>query len=245
MIGGLLPSTRTLAVSPPEHEPVPFTQYWNIIANQLADSLFSRARLQSSNTVYVDKKHTASDVARYLEKQLSVSLKKSGANVAPPANARNVIELDVEVRARSNGRGTVFAEGGDIDQLWEIEESYPVYPGQLAHYEMEPLTINRPGTINPLSDTDTEVIITARVMERGWILVSQKYAFYFSAEQASREKKHPQNGFFGAEEFYANGDALFMEHQNQQSAFINHQKKLDAQIQQLIDSYNFDVNFRE
>ncbi|MGO0308666.1 hypothetical protein ACTL6P_19085 [Endozoicomonas acroporae] len=242
MIGGLFPSTRLLAVSSPEYAPVPFTQYWNVIANQLAESLIARGRLGSA-TVYVDKKHAASGVARYLEKQLSVSLKKSGVNVTAPTNAFNMIELDVDVRTRSNGRGTVYAEGGDIDQLWEIKEFGPVYSDQLDHLKIDPLTMNRPITVNPISDTDTEVIITARVMDRGWILVSQTYAFYFSAERAGLEYNPLYNGLTRAEAFYANSDALFIEHQNQQGGFIDHQKKLDNHIQQLIDSYNLDVDF--
>lgn len=242
MIGGLFPSTRTLAVSSPEHAPVPHTQYWNIIANRLAESLISRGRI-GSDTVYVDKKHIASGAVRYLEKQLSVSLRKSGVNLNTPTNARYIIELDVEIRARSNGMGTVYAEGGDIDQLWQIKEFDPVYSGQYARYETIPLTMNRTVTRNPLSDTDTEVIITARVMERGWILISQNHAFYFLAEQTGRENKPLQNSISKAEEDYADSNALFMEHQNRQSGFINHQKKLDNHIQRLIDSYDLDVNF--
>ncbi|MGI2030013.1 hypothetical protein [Endozoicomonas acroporae] len=242
MIGGLFPSTRLLAVSSPEYEPVPFTQYWNVIANQLAESLISRARI-GSDTVYVDKKHTALGTARYLEEQLSVSLRKSGVNMNTPTNAHYIIELDVDVRTRSNGRGTMYAEGGDIDQLWEIKEFGSVYSDQLAHLKMEPLTMNRPITINPIPDTDTEVVITARVMDRGSILVSQTYAFYFSAERASREYNPLYNGLTRAEAFYADSDGLLTEHQNRQGAFINHQKKLDNQIQQLIDSYHLDVDF--
>ena len=242
MIGGLFPSSRTLAVSSSEHESVPLTQYWNIIANHLAESLIARGRI-GINTVYVDRKHTALDVARYLEKQLSVSLRKSDVKVTAPTNARYVIELDVKIRDRSNGMGTVYAEGGDIDQLWEIKAFSPLYSGQYAHYEMIPLTMNRPVTINPLSGTDTEVMITARIMERGWILVSQNYAFYLSSEQTRRENKPVQKSVSKTEKIDTANDALFLDQQNHKSAFLNYQEKLDNHIQQLIDSYQFDVNF--
>ncbi|WP_257283562.1 hypothetical protein [Endozoicomonas sp. SESOKO1] len=246
MVGGLFPATRALAESSGEQAPVPYVQYWDIIANHLAESLISRGRL-GSDTVYVDKKHTASGVTRYLENQLSVSLRKSFMKVTAPTHARYIIELDVKIRERPNGMGTVYARGGDLDQLWKIEKFSPVYSGQKTRYEMTPLKMNRPVTINPIADTDREVIISARVMERGWILISQDYAFYFSTEQARRVNKPLPNRFpkavNTAVEDDAHNDALFMDHQNQHSAFINQQKKLNDQIQQLIDINYPDVDF--
>ncbi|USE38148.1 hypothetical protein [Endozoicomonas sp. SCSIO W0465] len=245
MIGGLFPSGRILAASSSDPDSFPLAQYWHKITDHLAESLISIGRFGTS-TVYIDKKHTALDVAQYLEQQLSVSLRKSYVEVTSPINARYVIELDVVIRELSNGVGTLYVEGGDIDEFWEIKEIKPVYSDQFTRYEMTPLTMKRPVTINPLSGADTEVIITARILERGLILAAQSYAFYFSAEQARREKKPLQKRISKAEDAEdgdADVDALFMELQNQQSAFLNYQKRLDNHIQPLVDSYLFDINF--
>lgn len=238
MIGGFFSTTRALAVPPPPaHESVPLTQYWNIIADHLAQNLISRGRLGKSTT-YVDEKNTASEVGGYLEKQLSISLKKSGGRVAALASARYVIELDVEVNERSDGRGTAYAGGSDdIDQLWMIQELNAIYSGQYAHYEMLPLAMNQPRHVNPLAGSDTEIIITARIMERGWIRISQNYAFYFTAEvlRPDHEFKHEKN-LKAENDFEIDG---FREFQNHQRVFLDYQKKLDADVQKLINSYQF------
>ena len=236
MVGGLFSSTRILAASSSEHESVPLTQYWNIIADHLGQSLSSRARL-GLNTVYVDKKHTALDAAQYLEKQLSISLRRSGFKLVSPTSARYVIELDVEINKRLNGHGTLFVEGGDIDQLWMIQALNPTYPGQYAHYELLPLAMNQPVGANLLSGTDTEIIITARVMERGWIRISQNYAFYITAENTVPDNEPEHKRVVKVEDSY--GGDEFSTLQNHQRAFLNYQEKLDAHIQQLIDSYQF------
>ncbi|KEI72907.1 hypothetical protein [Endozoicomonas elysicola] len=236
IVGGAFSTTRALAAPLPAHESVPSIQYWNIIADHLAKSLISRGRL-GENTIYVDKKHTALDVTRYLEKQLSMSLKKSGASVSAPNIARYVIELDVEINERSDGHGTTYAEGGDIDQLWRIQELDPVYSGQYAHYQMVPLAMDSQGSINPLAGSDTEIIITARIMERGWIRISQNYAFYFTAESLRPARKPSHEKKLKAENDFEI-DA-FREFQNHHRVFLDYQNKLDADAQQLIDRYQF------
>lgn len=164
-------------------------------------------------------------------------LKKSGASVSAPNIARYVIELDVEINERSNGYGTVYAEGGDIDQVWRIQELDPVYSGQYAYYQMVPLAMNQQGSVNPLAGSDTEIIITARIMERGWIRISQNYAFYFTAEtlrparEISHEKKLKAENDFEID--------AFREFQNHHRGFLDYQNKLDADAQQLINRYQF------
>lgn len=236
IIGGLFSTTRALAVPPsPAHESVPLTRYWNIIADHLAQHLISRGRL-GKKTIYVDEKQTASAVGQYLEKQLSMSLKKSGGRVVVPTSARYAIELDIEVNERSDGRGTAYADGSDdIDQLWMIEELNALYMGQYAHYQMVPLAMNSQGHVNPLAGSDTEIIITARIMERGWIRLSQNYAFYFTAEalRPAHERHHEKN-------LQAENDfeiEAFREFQTHHRGFLDYQKKLDADVQQLINRY--------
>ncbi len=236
MVGGFFSSTRILAVSPSEHESVPLIQYWNIIADQLADSLISRGRFGESSISVDRNKYATMDVVRYLESRLTTSLAQSAVKVGTLSNARYVIELDIDINERSNGRGTVYAEGGDIDQLWRIQELPPAYPGQYAQYQIIPLDMNQPADVNPLSGTDREVLITVRVMERGWIYLLQHYAFYFMAENLQRENgwQHER-----ADKTENDNDGVFVELQSHHGAFIQHQRKLDADIEQLIDSYQF------
>ena len=259
MVGGFFSSTRILAVSPSEHESVPLIQYWNIIADQLADSLISRGRFGESS-ISVDRNKSATmDVVRYLESRLTTSLAQSAVSavkVGTLSNARYVIELDIDINERSNGHETVYTEGGDIDQLWRIQELPPAYPGQYVQYQIIPLDMNQPADVNPLSGTDREVLITVRVMERGWIYLLQHYAFYFTAENLQRENGwqreradktendenlQRENGWQHerADKTENDNDGVFVELQSHHGAFIQHQRKLDADIEQLIDSYQF------
>ncbi|MFK0571032.1 hypothetical protein [Endozoicomonas sp.] len=235
VIGGFFSTTRASAVNPPPaHESVPLTRYWNIIADHLARHLIANGRL-GSNTLYVDEKPAVSEISRYLEKQLSHSLKKSGAMVSAPASAHYAIELDVDINERSDGHGTAYTEGGDIDQLWMIREPEAIYSGQRVNYEMVSLSTNQPVNINLLADTDTEIILTARIMERGWIRLSQTYAFYFTAEDMKPEQElEHEKDLKSEEELESDED---MELRNHQRVFMDYQQKLDADIEQLFGSY--------
>lgn len=236
IIGGLFPSTRTLAVTLEGYENVPQARYWDRISKHLATTLIERGRL-GLNTIYVDRKPSAIEVGRYIEEQLSFALIKSNAKVVSSNSARFVIELDVEVNKRSDGHGTVYVVGGDVDELWRIEKLDPSNVVQPRLYQMVPLAMNQPVSVNPLSGTDTEIIITARIMEKGWILVSQNYAFYFTAESLrpargpSHEKKLKAENDFEV-------DAL-QEFQSHHRVFLDYQHKLDTDAQQLIDRYQF------
>lgn len=230
-------STKALAVSPPQAiESTPQSLYWDRIADHLAKSLTSRGRL-GLNTLYVDTNTAATEMAGYLEKRLSYSLKKSDAKVTPSDNARYVIELDVEVNQRSDGHETAYALGSDVDEVWKIRELEVIHSGQPRQYQMIPLRAKKPVDANLLMGTDTEIIVTARIMERGWIYIAQNYVFYLTAEGAGRENRQQRQTIPMVDQLL--NDDAFIKSQPRQRVFLDYQQKLDADVEDLLKSYQF------
>ncbi len=218
---GFLTSSQTLAVNLSDEEHARWTQHWNMLSRQIANSLIAEGRLDD-HSVSIDHKPSALRSARYLEQQLQRTLIGIGIMTAPPNKADYVLELDMKMRKRSAGKLSAYAIGSDVDQFWVVQEVDSRHSYRPAYFEM-----TAPQNLTALADTDTEVIITVRIMQRGLIYLMQTFAFYFSSADLLYDEVVTDNN--REVEFYS----------KQPQEFVEMDRKRDAKIEQLLNNYGY------
>ena len=217
-------SPMVLAVTMSEKEYARWTQHWNMLSRQIANSLIDKGRLDN-RTVYIDRKPTALRNAHYLTQQLQRTLVNTGIRMASLNKADFVVELDMKMRKRSDGIASAHSLGSDVDQFWVVQEVDLSDAYRSAYFELTPLQ-----NLNALAGTDTEVIVTVRIMQMGWISLKQTYAYYF----VSTDLQFDEVG-----EMAAVKNQQVATYPNEPKDFLEMYRKRDAKIEQLLNMYGY------
>ncbi len=165
-------------------------QHWGVIAEHLSGQIMANANL-ASQPVYIDLEQSHSTFSKVFTQQLSSALVKRGATVMTSSATSLSMELDAQVVRHSNDRdkGTNFATTGTAGFQWalaELGDDLSVAEG--ISYGVIPLSVAYDVSKIFPSKTNTEVVITARIVDDYQIQFSETNSYYIP-DMAMRQYK--------------------------------------------------------
>ncbi len=135
----------------------------------------------ASQPVYIDLEQNKSTFSKVFTQQVSSALVKRGAMVMTSSSTRLSMELDVQVVRHSKDRdaGTNFATTGTAGFLWALAEfGDDLTFAEGFGYSVIPLAAAYDVSKMFPSKTNTEVVITTRIVDGYQVQFSETNSYY-------------------------------------------------------------------
>jgi hypothetical protein len=149
-------------------------QHWGVIADHLSGQIIEQAKL-GNKSLYIDERRFKSDFSKVFSKQLISELVEKNATInlsTSPESLELEVEMDIIRHPNDRDSGTYFPHTAGLANAWLIVETgaYGLIPTVVAADYLNSLP----------SRTNTELAITARVMDGTIIQFSETNIYYIT-----------------------------------------------------------------
>ncbi|WP_299734710.1 hypothetical protein [uncultured Endozoicomonas sp.] len=180
-IAGCSPIPRATSVDQTAQIKLQSAQHWGVIADHLAGQIMTNAKL-SSQPVYIEQTKNNSVFSKVFGQQVSSALVKRGAMVMTSSTTPLSMELDVQIVRHPGDRdsGSNFEATSKVGFLWALMEFGDEVSSVAEGFALSVIPVTAAYDIGKMlpTKTNTEVVVTTRIVDGFQIRFSETHSYY-------------------------------------------------------------------